>query len=1124
MIQDYNILIKKLDKFIRKYYFNQIIRGSILSLILISLLVLIPSVIEYFGQYPISTRTAIFYSIVGVFLITFSYFIVYPVLKLLKIGRIISYKQAAQIISQHFSDLQDKLINTLELAQQSENNTSSQALLLASIEQRINNIKPIPFASAVNFRDNLKYAKYLAVIAIIFGLIMLFYPTAIVEGSQRIVNYNTFYAPKAPFEFYLKNDSLKVQKGGDLLVEVETRGAIIPDNVLINYGGNNFSMKKETKTRFSYRFRNINNPLDFYFSSSEFFSQRYKIEVLPDPLIVNFVVDVDVPDYTGEPDFQIQNIGDLNIPKGSKVNWKFSTIDIDSLEMQFSDERIVAKKDSLTFSVDKRFTKSANYSVDICNRFFKKANVIKYSITVFPDLYPEITISSVADSINPAVVYFKGMINDDYGFTSLTFNLITDSLSTDGKQKISLPLNKNLPTQDFYYSFDFSSIKLTPGQSVEYYFEVFDNDGINGPKSSKSRHNQFKIPTHKEIDELKQTANKSMQENLENSMQLVDELQKDLMKLQQSAINNNTSKWEKSQLMKNISQKQKQLQDLLENVSEQNKEKNALSNTYTEQEEQILEKQKQIEELLENLMTDEMKDMLKQIEELQQKMENPEMNELSEEMKFDYEDLDKELDRSLELLKKFEVEEKINDVIDELEDLAIEQENLSEQTENKDTDLEQLEEKQNEQAERFNDAMKKYEEALKKNEELENPMSLEEFKEKAGEIQKEFKEGNQNMQDGKRKKSSKSQKRNSQKLNELSSAMKNMMESNQAMMISQSIEELRQILENLVEFSFAQEELMDNIRNVYTRDPVYVEYINKQKKLGDDFKIINDSLTSLAKKTPQLEKTVTKEVSEIRKNLSKGLEHLEERHISTARSRQQFVMTSANNLALLLSEILEAMQQQKAGSMSGSQQCQKPGQGKPSFSQMKQQQQSLKKQLEQMLQQMKNQQGKQKGKGKGDKNKQKGKGKSGMGQGTSQQLSKMLSQQEIFGKMIRDLKQKGNLNGETMKKLDEINKLIDENKRDIINRKVNAQTLMRQNQIETRLLEAEDAEREREFEQKRESKEAKENKKDNVENKFPFTKLEKSFKEELEFSNLKMHNFYKNKYKTYILKLNQDEQ
>jgi len=244
--------------------------------------------------------------------------------------------------------------------------------------------------------------------------------------------------------------------------------------------------------------------------------------------------------------------------------------------------------------------------------------------------------------------------------------------------------------------------------------------------------------------------------------------------------------------------------------------------------------------------------------------------------------------------------------------------------------------------------------------------------------------------------------------------------------------------------------------------------------------------------------------------LPKIIEKLDDRSTSTARSLQQLTMTSANNLALMLDEALKSMQQESNSSGS----CSKPGgkkKGKkssPSMSDLRAQQESMKKQLQDMIQKMKD------GQGKPGKD-----GKSGM----SKEMAQMLAQQEIFDQMMQQMQTGQQIGSESQKKLNEVKQLMEENKNDLINKNITPATLNRQNQIVTRLLEAENAERKREIDNKRESNEAKNPKLSNPETVFQYKKQNARFNENLKQSNLNLYNFYKNKYKDYLIKLTEEQ-
>jgi hypothetical protein len=170
---DYDTLLEKLNEFIRKYYKNQLIRGVLYSIGGILAFFLAISLMEYYGHFDIVFRTILFY----LFIISNGYIlaklIVIPILKLNRMGKILSNEQASEIIGKHFSNVQDKLLNVLQLKEQVQiSNIKSQILVEASINQKIKELKPIPFSSAIDLTQNKKYLKYALIPLLLFFSIL----------------------------------------------------------------------------------------------------------------------------------------------------------------------------------------------------------------------------------------------------------------------------------------------------------------------------------------------------------------------------------------------------------------------------------------------------------------------------------------------------------------------------------------------------------------------------------------------------------------------------------------------------------------------------------------------------------------------------------------------------------------------------------------------------------------------------------------------------------------------------------------------------------------------------------------------------------------------------------------
>jgi hypothetical protein len=345
---------------------------------------------------------------------------------------------------------------------------------------------------------------------------------------------------------------------------------------------------------------------------------------------------------------------------------------------------------------------------------------------------------------------------------------------------------------------------------------------------------------------------------------------------------------------------------------------------------------------------------------------------------------------------------------------------------------------------------------------------MESLEEEQKSVEENQENSQEQLQQEQNKKASDSQKNAAEQMKKMAQKMGNMMMQMQAQGQQEDLDALRQIVENLLTLSFDEEALIGNLKKTNHNDPRYTELAREQQKLRDDSKLIEDSLFALSKRVPQIETVVNREIRSINSNMLKAIDKLADRRTPEALSRQQFALTSLNNLALMLSETVQQMQQAMASQMSGSGSCNKPGNSKsPSAASMRKLQEQLNQQLQQMKNGMKP--------GGQESGMQPGGAKPGS-KGMSREIAKMAAQQEALRNMAREYESKlkkeegGKGSGGEMKRLQE---LMEKTETDLVNKTITQETLMRQQEILSRLLEAEKAEREREQEQRRESKESK---------------------------------------------------
>jgi hypothetical protein len=1063
MMESNNIILSKLDAFIRKFYKNELIKGLLLGVAGIVSAFLLASGLEYLGQFGTNLRTILFWSWLAFSLFVAVKYIFIPLAHLYKIGKVLDHQSAARIVGSHFPDIQDKLLNTLQLEDQ-RNAAGADELLQAAIDQRIDALKPVPFQSAVDLKSNIKYAR-LAILPVVALIVILLLFPGFTDSSRRLVNYGTFYQKQAPFYFVLQNDHLEAIQNDDYELAVITEGNAEPKEIYVENNGNRFKMRKDDDGVFRYLLRNVQKDIEFSFNAEGFYSQPYELNVVPKPLLLDFEARMEYPAYTGKKNEMLKNIGDMTVPAGTRIQWKFNTRNVEKLSLFFNNEPQTAEKTSDdSYQTLKRFLQSEVMTLKTANGHMQSNDSVRYAINVIPDTYPQIDFKQRKDSLSAKLFYFIGELNDDYGISKLTFNYrFTESedqgKSSGGYKTVPIKLSTNQKNQTFYYYWNLNDLNVKSADKVEYYFEVWDNDGVHGSKSTRTVSNMYAAPTAKEIDKETEEKNQEIKADLKDNMKDLKKLNEEIKKIQEKLTEKKTLNWEDKKQIEEMLKKHQELQEKMKDVVKENQQKNNKENEFKNVDKEIQEKQKELEKLFKEVMTDEMKELMDKIKELMMQNNKDQLQDQLDKFKFNDKEMAKQMDRMLELFKELELEKKMKESIDKLDKLAEEQKKLSKETEQGKKENKELEKKQDELSKKFDDLKKDIKDIEKKNEELAKPQEMEKTDKEQKEIEKEMKESQENLEKQQNSKAGQNQKKAAEKMKELGEKMESAMKKNKEKKHVEDYNTLREILENLVQVSKDQEGLMEEFKVVKDYNPRYVEMGQLQKKVKDDTKMIEDSLLALSKRVPEISNFVNKEIGLVNLNIEKSLYFVGERQTPWIVNHQQQAMTSMNNLALMLSDILKQMQDDMKKESSGS--CDNPGgAGKknPSFGNLKEMQDGLAKKLQQL-----------------SKGQQQGQ------QPSSKDFAEAMAQQAAIRKKLKDLQnqlEKEGKGGGKLGNLDETQRMMDQLERELANKRLNPEMLNKQQEILHRLLEHDKAERKQDQDDQRKANQGKDFKRD----------------------------------------------
>jgi hypothetical protein len=1109
MTGDFNILEKKVRKFIRKYYKNLMLKGVIYSASIILALFLMIDLIEYYAWSGVMTRTVIFYGFVMLVLLVLTFYVVIPGIKLAQIGKTLTDEQAAKIIGAYFPDVSDRLLNTLQLKHQVNEklDPGELALLEASIDQRSAELKPVPFQHAIDLKKNVRHLRYFLPPLLVILVILIISPAFITEPSKRIVRHGVYFEKPLPYQVQVENTYLKALQHDDFTLKVTATGDAIPGKVNVTDGSFNYRMTETAPGHFEYTFKDINSDVYFNILTEDYKSDQYKIEVNPKPVIFSFDVVLDYPNYLNKKSELIENSGDIVVPEGSLISWKVYTKDTRRVIFKTDDTtRILAPSEGNVFKLDKEADKNFYYTLMASNEFVDQSDSMSFSVQVIRDEYPTIEVVEHKEESIYGYAFFAGTIGDDHGFRSLKFYHKKDAGDNTPWQDSTLRIDPSLPRQSFNFSVDALDFGLEPGEGVSYYFEVRDNDAVNGFKRAKSSTFYIHLPDEQELEETIASVSEKLKEEMKKAMDELDVVNQELEELKMSMFDKKELSWMDKKQISELLDKQQSLQEKIDQMSEMNQEMTQIEEFLEKTADQELtQKMEELEELFEQLSDEALQERMEELKKELEQLDKDELTNMMEQMKQRNEELKSNLEQNLELYKQLEFEKKLEETISKLEELSQEQKELAEETKEKDiTEQESLKE-QEEIKEKFESIEEDLAKTEELNQELEKPFDVNADQQDIDDVKSEMNEASENLNKGKQKKASENQQNSGQKMEEMASQLGMMMQSAMASRMGEDADYIKKLLDNLLDLSFNLEQLMDVVELTSQNDPKYIENIDQLKLINDDFSIVHDSLVALSKRQLMIKPFIIKESDKVINNINKGLNSMQERRKGRSLSEQQYAMTSMNNLALMLAESLNQMQQsmQMSGTASGMQ-CPNPGQAKPgSLDAIGKMQQELNQQM------------------KGGKQQTGQEGQDGMN-GNSEELARMAAQQSEIRRRLQQYIEEMETEGGTGNALQKLVEEMLKSEEDIVNRRISQETLERQKDIEVRLLKSEKARMEREKKKERESEEGKNRKRSNLTDQLEYKEKNEKQEDILITVPVELSPYYRALHKKYLYKMQKE--
>jgi len=1055
-------MLKQISLHLKKYYKSKL-KFSFYTLflkfifILFSTLFLLISFenIFYFGN---SARKIFYYilliELIGILIFISVYFLKYYIsLKKFDIVKI------ALEVGNYFDEIKDRLSNAIQLYLKDSNNP----LIVENLHIILNKINLKDVDNIIDTKPVKKQAIYINIFIIVF---LLLYLTPFYNGFHRIINYNLITQQEKRFKFVILNNSKYALNNTDYTIFCK-----IYDNkkkTFINEFFQNakiyvkevnqpdfidYKIQKKKYDTLLFTLKNITSNVEYYLVYNGERSDIYDINVINEPLITKLELVVTPPTYTKLPSFSSLDNGNIQIPNGSKVNFNLLASE------ELMDASIVTNYRKIKLNIDNNYWASniltiSNdfpFHISIKSKYGIYNKPINYTIKVINDEYPKLNVilpnkPEITVENNRLETFLN--ISDDYGLSKLLLNYRASKLKYEQGWKtfkqIKIPI-EDKAEQTVNYIWNFSNLSLVPGEEIEIFFEIFDNDQINGNKSTKSGIYKIRIPDLQELYSDVEKNQEQIQNKIEKTIKEFNEVKEEFEKIKKDIKQDKKElTWqEKERIEKAVDKYEKVMKKMEEirkefsEIKNKNLENNLLSK-------ETLEKYLELQNLMKEFTSDEYK---KALEKLQKSLQNNNRNLVQNDLKnfeFNEEMFKKSIERTLNLFKRLQIEQKTDEILKRVDDLNKKLDQINEQlssNSSKDNILKQQQELKNE-LKNLQKQMKNLQDKMKEFKDLPNDM-LSDINDKFNqENNDELMENSmQATEQGNYGKSLEIQNKLKNNLknfgSNLSSMRQQMINKNQ----QETLNKILKIISNLYQITENQE----NLRNKTRHNSInYNEFNNlaiQQNNLLEQLNKVHNIMTELAQKsfliTPEIANNLGTALNEMKNSINTINSYQIEQSIQS----QNLVIKNLNELSKLLNSALKNMAKGNGG-----------GSGAMSLMQQFQQLIQQQMQINNITQKLAN--GEQ------------------LSQEELQLAQRLQQQQELIKKSLEQLNQEAKSTGQSKKlpsNLDKLMEDIQEVINDIKSKNIDDKLVQKQEKILSRMLDATKSINDRDYEEKREA-------------------------------------------------------
>ncbi len=623
----------------------------------------------------------------------FGYFVIWPLVRMPRLNQL-----AAEI--ERRQDLQEMVRAGFEFSRdETASRKYSPELVKEVIRQAVEKLSGLQVRSIfLNRRDVALVPIALAGLVVLLG-VAVFKPSIVTEAGRRVfAPEDVAVLPHRP-NIYAQPGNVTVLAGSNVIVSgLDLGRSELPVAIAFNLSDNFWKTEATTRTqgvehanaafdRYDYTFRDIRNTTSYRFEVGDYTSPTYTITVVHEPILTDVRVTLTPPAYTGETATVLdQSAGNIQALEGTRVDVEArSNNPLRGAWVQFDEKpRVPIEFTGRDLAFDFAALADGRYKVLLEDSLgFATRDPLTYTVEVFQDRVPTVDVLEPGEDISMPrgqVIDIGFVAADDYGLSRATlyhrkagdesFRAVNVGLAEQrGKREIAVA-----------HRWDLSAVTLFPGNSIEYFVEVADNNTVTGPGVARSDVYRLTVPTIGEIYDTAREQESQRAEAMETAIEDSRKLSEQLEKLQREYTKTEKMDWAQKKELDRAAETQKAVEQKLGEVKESlDKTLRELSdNEMTSQ--QIGEKMEEIRKLMDEIDSEQLDKYMENLRKAMEKMSPDEIREALENLQMNTKEMLERLERTASLLRELQKEQRMEELVRKAQDLMEKQSELNEKT------------------------------------------------------------------------------------------------------------------------------------------------------------------------------------------------------------------------------------------------------------------------------------------------------------------------------------------------------------------------------------------------------------------------------------------------------------